>query len=311
MGCHCRGCGAIVERSVVRVNEFCLLTKANIAMFETRASSVNLEKVMKARFKSLVAVLLITGSFAAAVAQNVSDQRVGDLIQAGTLRAGLFSSQFRKDPTTGELRGVRPDMARALAARIGVEAVLIEHPSPQKVIECLKQGACDVAFLPKDARAANIADFSFPFIQSEFTFLVPAGSTIHRAADADEAGIRIAAIRGHASAASLTSIIKQSQIVVADSESAALELLRDNVVQAIASTRQSLSKDARELAGSRVLTDHYGVQLNRAVVPKGKSGWLAYINEFVEEAKANGSVRAAIEREGTTVFDVAAPGESQ
>lgn len=46
-------------------------------------------------------------------------------------------------------------MARALAARIGVQAVLLEHASPQEVIECLKLGACDVAFLPKDARAAT------------------------------------------------------------------------------------------------------------------------------------------------------------
>jgi hypothetical protein len=47
------------------------------------------------------------------------------------------------------------------------------------------------------------------------------------------------------------------------------------------------------------------------VVPKGKADWLAYIYEFVKEAKANGLVRGAIEREGTSVFDVAAPGESQ
>jgi len=47
------------------------------------------------------------------------------------------------------------------------------------------------------------------------------------------------------------------------------------------------------------------------VVPKGKADRLAYINEFVEEAKADGLVRGAIEREGNSVFDVAAPGESR
>ena len=98
---------------------------------------------------------------------------------------------------------------------------------------------------------------------------------------------------------------------MAASEAAALELMRTNAVHAVASTRQSLSKVSHEFAGSKVLSDRYGVQLNRVVVPKGKVDWLAYINEFVEEAKANGLVRGAIEREGTSVFDVAAPRESQ
>jgi polar amino acid transport system substrate-binding protein len=262
-------------------------------------------------FKSLVIAILTTGLVATADAQKVPDQRVADLVQAGKIRVGLFSSQFKKDATSGELRGVRPDMARALAARIGVRAVLLEHASPPQVIECLKLGACDVVFLPKDARAADIGDFSFPFLQSEFTFLVPAGSAIHRAADADMAGIRIAAVRGHASTASLTGVIKHAEVVLAANEAAAFELVRTNTVQALASTRQSLSKISNELPGSKVLRDRYGAQLNRVVVPKGKADWLAYINEFVEEAKASGLVRGAIEREGKSMFDVAAPGESQ
>src|SRR5262249_6639460 len=113
---------------------------------------------------TLLAILLTC--IGTAAAQQNSDARVADLVRAGKVRIGLFSSQFSKDPTTGELRGVRPDMARALAERIGVPAVLREYPGPVQVIECLKAGACDVVFLPKDARAASIGDFSFPFIQS-------------------------------------------------------------------------------------------------------------------------------------------------
>ena len=47
-----------------------------------------------------------------------------------------------------------------------------------------------------------------------------------------------------------------------------------------------------------MLEDHYGANVNRMVVPKGKAGWLAYINEFVEEAKASGLVQKAIDRAG-------------
>jgi polar amino acid transport system substrate-binding protein len=166
-------------------------------------------------------------------------------------------------------------------------------------------------FLPKDARAASIADFSFPFIQSEYTFLVPAGSAIRRASDADRAGVRIAAVRGHASTATLTSVIKQAEVVMEEGERATFELLRTGSVHTLASTRQFLRKVSGELSGSQVLADRYGAQFNRVAVPKGRAGLLAFANEFVEEAKKSGLVRKAIDGEGTSAFEIAPPGESE
>jgi len=260
--------------------------------------------------KFILPVILLTCIGTAAAQQN-SDPRVADLVRACEVRVGLFSSQFSKDPTTGELRGVRPDIARALAGRIGVQAVLLEYQGPVQVIECLKARACDVVFLPRDARAASTGDFSFPFVQSEYTFLVPAGSAIRQASDADKPGIRIAAIGGHASTATLITVIKQAAVVTEEGERAAFELLRAKRVDTFASTRQLLRKFSGELPGSRVLADRYGAQFNRVVVPKGHSGWLAFANEFVEEAKKSGLVQKAIDREGTAAFEVAPPGESE
>ena len=105
---------------------------------------------------SISALLVAVGT---ASAQR-TDPRVADLVQAGQIRFGLFSSQYTKDPATGELKGVRPDIARALAARIGVPAILLEHRSPPEVVACIKAGVCDVVFLPRDERASSIADFS-------------------------------------------------------------------------------------------------------------------------------------------------------
>jgi polar amino acid transport system substrate-binding protein len=265
---------------------------------------------MTATFKCLAVAILLAGVGAVA-AQKSSDPRVGDLVQTGKIRIGLFSTQFRKDAASGELRGVRPEMARALAAWIGVQPVLLEYASPAQVIECLKAAACDVIFLPKDARVAAIGDFSFPFIQSEFTFLVPAGSAIQRASDADKPSVRISAVRGHASTATLNSVVKQAEVVLGENEQVAFELLRNGQVHTFASTRQLLGKMTKELPGSRVLADRYGAQLNRVVVPKGRTAWRAVANEFVEEAKRSGLVQKAIDQEGTSAFEVAPPGESE
>jgi polar amino acid transport system substrate-binding protein len=63
--------------------------------------------------------------------------------------------------------------------------------------------------------------------------------------------------------------------------------------------------------GSRVLEARYGANINRIVVPKGKAGWLAYISEFVEEAKASGLVQKAIDRAEERGITVSAPGDSK
>jgi polar amino acid transport system substrate-binding protein len=265
---------------------------------------------MTGTFKCLVVAILLAG-VGAATAQQSSDPRVGDLVQTGKIRIGLFSSQFRKDAASGELRGVRPDMARALAARIGVQPVLLEYGNPAQVIECLKAGACDVIFLPKDARAAAIGEFSFPFVQSEFTLLVPAGSAIVRVSDADKPGVRISAVRGHASTATLNSVVKQAEVVLRENEQAAFELLLNGQVHTFASTRQLLGKMTKQLPASQVLADRYGAQFNRVVVPKGRTAWRAVANEFVEEAKKSGLVQKAIDQEGASAFEVAPPGESE
>ena len=76
---------------------------------------------------------------------------------------------------------------------MGVQVVLLEHPTPPLAVACLKAGACDLLFLPLDARAADVGDFSPPVFQFDYTLLVPAGSAIRDVADADRPGVRIAA----------------------------------------------------------------------------------------------------------------------
>ena len=75
---------------------------------------------------------------------KANDPRVADLVQAGRLRIALFPPQYIKDPISGELRGAGPgpaflDIARALAARIGVEIQLIGYQTPDEVMECQRR----------------------------------------------------------------------------------------------------------------------------------------------------------------------------
>jgi polar amino acid transport system substrate-binding protein len=242
--------------------------------------------------------------------QPTSDPRVADLVAAGRLRVGLFLPQYVKDPATSELRSVWVEIARALAARIGVPLALVPHATPPEAIACLKAGGCDMIFLPLDARAAGIGDFSHPIFQFDYTLLVPPGSPIGKVADADRPGIRIAAVRNHASTIELAGRLKHAALVYADTPDTTFELLRSGNADAMASTRLALLDLADRLPGARVLDDRYGANINRVVVPKGHADRHAYLNAFVEEAKASGLVQQAIARGGTRGVTVAPPGDS-
>jgi polar amino acid transport system substrate-binding protein len=61
------------------------------------------------------------------------------------------------------------------------------------------------------------------------------------------------------------------------------------------------------MTGSRVLEDRYGANLLALAVRKSRSGWLGYVREFVEEARASGVIQRAIERGGLWGLHVAPP----
>lgn len=238
--------------------------------------------------------------------QQTSDPRVADLVRAGKIRVGLFPPQFTKDPVSGEPRGVWVDVARALAERIGVEPVVVERHNPADLIDCLDSGACDAGSLGFDpTRVARVGGFSPPFIQVDYTFLLPAGSPIRCVADADRTDVRIAVVRNHASTLTLSRILKRAEQVATDTADSAFDLLSGGRADVWASVRPALLDYADRLSGMRVIEDSYGANRPALVVAKGQNARLAYISEFIEEAKASGLVQRAIERAGQVGYRVA------
>ena len=243
-----------------------------------------------------------------AYAQQSKDPRVADLVRTGKLRVGIglgSPSGAMKNPATGELRGLAVDLGRALAMRIGVDFVAIEYPRPGAILEGVQTDAWDVAFLVVDTERAKEVDFASPHTQSDFTYLVPAGSSIHKVADADQPGIRIAVPRGDGVDLRLTRLLKKAELVRTDTLSAAVELVRTGGAHARAGPRQAVLAESVKLPGSRVLADGFAVISSAALVPKGHAGRLAYVSEFIEEAKASGLVKKIIEDAGLRGVQVA------
>jgi polar amino acid transport system substrate-binding protein len=259
-----------------------------------------------------LAVLVLTlGGSATSLAQQSPDPRVADLVQSGALRIGIglgSSTTVTRDSSTGEIKGPALELGRALAARIGIKPVSVEYPRPGAVIDGLRSNAWDISILLIDPVRAEQVDFSNPFIQSDLTYLVLAGSTIQSVADADQSGVRIAVARGDTSDLVLTRVLKRAELVRTDSIAAAIDLLRTGGVHAMGLNRPSLIAQSATLAGSRVVSDGFGEIYSAVAVPKGHAERLAYINEFIEDAKASGLVNSMITTLAMQGVRVAPPG---
>jgi polar amino acid transport system substrate-binding protein len=249
----------------------------------------------------LAFALALSAGLQASHAQQSHDQQVADLVQAGVLRfaLGLGSPLTAiRNPATGELKGVGLEMGRALSVRIGIRLETVEYPRPGAVIDGLRDHAWDASALVYDPERANQVDFSNPYLQTDFTYLVPAGSPIRSVADVDQPGIRIAVPRGDGSDVYLTRTLKRARLIRTESHAAAVELLRTGGADAKASPRPVLILESSALLESRVLNDGFAEIYFALLVPKGKAERLAYVNAFVEDAKASGLVNRIIDAVG-------------
>lgn len=258
---------------------------------------------MQKSLRALLTMAALLATAAATQAQQAADPRIADIVKAGKVRVGLHLPQFVQDKKTGEIRGngtgtVIVPIAHALAARMGVKLELIGNQTPPVLIECLKAGNCDVGFLGVRPARTKLVDFAPPHIMVPFTYLVPAKSPVRTIDDADKPGIRIAAVRNHASTHVLHEVIKHAKLIEVTIPDEAFELIRSGKADAYASPRPPVLEYAKQLPGSRVLDGSYGANRQSIALAKGQAARLAYVTAFVEDAKASGVIAKAIAAAG-------------
>lgn len=240
-----------------------------------------------------------------------TDARVTDLVRSGKIRVALFLPQYVKDEATGALRGLGTGYAATqitpvLAARLGIAMEIEGYPSPPSVVQCLKAGACDLAFLGIEPSRVKELDFSPAIFEFDYTYLVPAGSEISHVHDADKPEIDIAVVEGHASALALGKTLRHARMIGAKTPDEAFDNLRMGKARALACPRDVLVDYSVKLPGSRVLDDAYGVNRVGIAIRKGDTGLLSYISEFVADIKASGFVQRLVESDHLRGFRVAA-----
>jgi polar amino acid transport system substrate-binding protein len=237
---------------------------------------------------------------------------VADLAPTGTLRAAInFGNPIlaTKDAATGEARGVSVDLSRELARRLGVPVELVTFTAAGKVVEGLKAGAWDVAYVAIDPARAVDMDYTAPYVLIEGAYLVPQRSPIKSNAEVDSEGVRVVVGAGSAYDLYLSRELKQAKLVRAPTSPAVTDLMVAQSYEVAAGVKQQLEADAKRVPDTRLLDGRFMVISQAMALPKGRAGGARYLAEFVEEMKGSGFVASALKRHGIEGAAVAPPGK--
>lgn len=203
-----------------------------------------------------------------------------------------------RDSVSGEMKGVGYDLGRELARRLGVPFEPTFYPSLGALLDAGKSAQWDVTFNGVTADRGKYLDFTAPHLEIEFGYLVPGDSRISRLEDVDRTGIRVAVPEKGAADVFLSHTLKNAVVVRGAGLPGTLELVKSGKADVFAANKPNLFEMSRQLPRSRVLDGHPGSETQAMLVPKGRDIGMSYARKFVEDAKSEGLVKAAIERAG-------------
>jgi len=221
------------------------------------------------------------------------------LAPTGVLRAGINMSNFllvNGKTTTGEPAGVSPDMAQAIAAKLGVGLQLIPYKGPDEVADGAATQQWDIANIAAESERAKTITFSSAYCEIQATYLLPAGSAISAIEDVDIAGVRISVTQRAAYDLWLTENLRNATLVRSASIDDSFNVFRDQSLEVLAGLRPRLIEDAKALPGSRLMDESFtAVQQSIGCLP-GKTEAADFLNRFVAESIASGLVARLIEK---------------
>jgi polar amino acid transport system substrate-binding protein len=252
----------------------------------------------------MLTVALLAGcADTARIPMDISPQSaaIAELAPRGSLRAAInFGNPIlaRRDAAGGEPRGVSVDLSRELAKRLGVQLEFVTYAAAGKVVEGLKAGEWDVAYVAIDPARAVDMDYSAPYVVIEGAYLVRLDSPIGRNEEVDRDGVRVVVGAGSAYDLFLARELRKAQIVRAPTSPAVTDTMVAGGHDVAAGVKQQLEADARRIPGLRLLDGRFMVINQAMAVTKGRAAAARYVAAFIEEMKASGFVADALKRNG-------------
>lgn len=233
----------------------------------------------------------------------MSDPARTELAPTGALRAGINLSNFLlvtgRTPS-GDPQGVAPDMARAIADRLGVPVKYVPFPRPGELADAAEENVWDIGLIGAEPQRAEKIAFTPAYVEIVATYLVPAGSPLKEIADVDRPGVRIAVTGRSAYGLWLDRNIHHAELVRTETLDSSFDLFVKDKLDALAGLRPRLLQDVEKLPGARILDGQFAaVQQAVGTLRKNAAG-AAFLRDFIEEAKSSGLVASLIAKHNVT-----------
>lgn len=231
-----------------------------------------------------------------------------ELAPTGTLRAALNLSNFllvQQDGAAAEPRGVAPDLAGELAARLGVPVRLLTYETAGHIADAAGGNAWDVAFIGAEPQREDVIAFTPAYVEIEATYLVPAGSPIRSLEEVDRPGVRIATAARSAYELHLARTLRHATLAAAPDIPSSFERFAAEGLEALAGLKPRLIADQARLPGSRILEGRFTAIRQAIGTPRARARSAEWLAAQVAAFKSSGIVAAAISRHGVVGLTVA------
>lgn len=241
---------------------------------------------------------------------QISARVLSELAPRGLLRAGINLSNFllvTGRDASGNPIGVAPDMAQAMAERLGVPVQYVPFATPGELGDRVGQDVWDVGLIGAEPQRAQKISFSAAYVEIAASYLVGADSKLQSVDEVDQPGVRIASTARAAYDLWLERNIRNAEVVRSTTLDGAYDDFVSMKLDALAGLRPRLLADAQKLPGARILDGQFSSVQQAIGTARVNEEGARFIREFVEAAKQSGLVARLIEKHGVRGLTVAPP----
>ena len=190
----------------------------------------------------------------------MSDKARAELAPTGVLRAGINLSNFLLVTGRSEKSepvGVAPDMAKEIAASLGVPVTYVPFKSPGELADQAGKNVWDIGLIGAEPQRAAVMTFTAAYVEIEATYMVPPGSPLKSIADVDKKGVRIAVSARSAYGLWLENNIKNATLMPISGLDGAFNKFMEDKLDALAGLRPGLLKDLAKHPELKILDGQF------------------------------------------------------
>lgn len=228
---------------------------------------------------------------------------IADLLDPTVLQVGINLGNIllvTGKKANGDPEGIAPDMAAAIAEKLGIKVKFNTFATPGEVADAAERGEWDIGLIAIEPKRAEVIDFCNAYVQIEATYLVPDASPFQKVEEVDAPGVKIAVSERAAYDLYLSRTLKNAELHRAKGLPGAFELFKKEKLDALAGLVPALRDNAKDMPGTRLLPGRYTSVKQAIGTRHGKPALKAVVQAFIAEAITSGLVQNLIDKHGVT-----------